>query len=87
MYLLPLFQFHSYLHSSQSISWSLRCRIAFDIAQGMKALHSFNPPLLHRDLKVKIIIIYLFNFILFIYYLFYYLIIVLFIYFFLFTFI
>src|SRR5690348_10636909 len=42
---------HRLLHSNSSLSWPLRCRIAFDVAHGMNALHSFKPPLLHRDLK------------------------------------
>lgn len=51
LFFLFIFSF-SYLHSQQP-GWSLRCRIAYDIAHGMRTLHAFNPPLLHRDLKVR----------------------------------
>jgi tRNA A-37 threonylcarbamoyl transferase component Bud32 len=33
------------------LSWKQRCRIALDIAKGMNCLHSYKPPILHRDLK------------------------------------
>lgn len=33
------------------IPWSLRWKIALDIAKGMKYLHSFKPPIVHRDLR------------------------------------
>jgi serine/threonine protein kinase len=35
----------------RSLGWSLAWRIALDAARGMSYLHSFDPPLLHRDLK------------------------------------
>lgn len=34
-----------------SLSWKQRCKIALDIAKGMNCLHSYKPPILHRDLK------------------------------------
>eukprot|EP00826_Nyctotherus_ovalis_P023474 TRINITY_DN1802_c0_g2_i1.p1 TRINITY_DN1802_c0_g2~~TRINITY_DN1802_c0_g2_i1.p1 ORF type:complete len:638 (+),score=147.91 TRINITY_DN1802_c0_g2_i1:1455-3368(+) len=33
------------------LSWKQRCKIALDIAKGMNCLHSYKPPILHRDLK------------------------------------
>jgi serine/threonine protein kinase len=31
--------------------WSLKLKIAIDIANGMAFLHSAKPPIVHRDLK------------------------------------
>eukprot|EP01114_Cavostelium_apophysatum_P022155 TRINITY_DN7922_c0_g2_i4.p1 TRINITY_DN7922_c0_g2~~TRINITY_DN7922_c0_g2_i4.p1 ORF type:complete len:1489 (-),score=439.35 TRINITY_DN7922_c0_g2_i4:127-4593(-) len=43
---------YTILHDDKkSLSWPLRFRIAVDIAHGMQYLHSYQPPLLHRDLK------------------------------------
>jgi alpha-tubulin suppressor-like RCC1 family protein len=41
------------LHSNKQIvlNWEDKRRIAIEIAQGMNYLHSFDPPILHRDLK------------------------------------
>lgn len=33
------------------IPWPLRWKIALDIAKGMRYLHSFKPPIVHRDLR------------------------------------
>eukprot|EP01087_Luapelamoeba_hula_P007953 TRINITY_DN1967_c0_g1_i1.p1 TRINITY_DN1967_c0_g1~~TRINITY_DN1967_c0_g1_i1.p1 ORF type:complete len:883 (+),score=141.90 TRINITY_DN1967_c0_g1_i1:59-2707(+) len=33
------------------ISWDLTLKMATDIAQGMNYLHTFSPPIIHRDLK------------------------------------
>ena len=33
------------------LRWELRLRLAFDIARGMLYLQSFNPPIVHRDLR------------------------------------
>ncbi|MFM7856643.1 MAG: protein kinase, partial [Flammeovirgaceae bacterium] len=38
-------------HRSYQLSWEDRRRIAIEIAQGMNYLHTFNPPILHRDRK------------------------------------
>ena len=46
-----------YVHKRDSngrrrqLSWPLAWRIALDAARGMAYLHSFDPPILHRDLK------------------------------------
>lgn len=37
--------------SDDDIPWSLRWRIANDVAKGMAYLHSFQPPIVHRDLR------------------------------------
>ena len=33
------------------LPWVLRLKIAFELARGVQYLHSFNPPIVHRDLK------------------------------------
>jgi serine/threonine protein kinase len=35
----------------EQIPWALRWRIALDVAKGMNYLHSFQPPIVHRDLR------------------------------------
>ena len=35
------------------LPWSMRLRFALDGAKGMCYLHSRDPPLVHRDLKVR----------------------------------
>ena len=43
---------YSILHDpSVTLSMKLKIRFALDAARGMLYLHSFNPPLIHRDLK------------------------------------
>mmetsp|Transcript_560 Transcript_560/g.1284 ORF Transcript_560/g.1284 Transcript_560/m.1284 type:complete len:1538 (-) Transcript_560:24-4637(-) len=37
--------------AADRISPTVRLQLSFDIAQGMNYLHSFNPPIIHRDLK------------------------------------
>jgi serine/threonine protein kinase len=37
--------------SDDKIPWRLRWRIALDVAKGMRYLHSYNPPIVHRDLR------------------------------------
>ncbi|PRP80501.1 hypothetical protein PROFUN_11723 [Planoprotostelium fungivorum] len=49
---------YTFLHSSATIDWNLRMRIAVDIAQGMNFLHTQTPPILHRDLKTPNILMY-----------------------------
>ena len=40
------------LHESPVVlNWKQRGKIALDIAKGMNSLHSYKPPILHRDLK------------------------------------
>jgi serine/threonine protein kinase len=38
-------------YSNFELSWEERKRIALEIARGMNYLHSFQPPIVHRDLK------------------------------------
>lgn len=33
------------------LDWTVRVKMAIDIAQGLNYLHSFKPKVLHRDLK------------------------------------
>lgn len=49
MELMPRGSLYDILHSSTSLSWRQRVRIALDIALGLRYLHSKN--ILHRDLK------------------------------------
>ncbi len=35
----------------KSIPFDLKMRMIFDVASGMNSLHSFNPPIVHRDLR------------------------------------
>lgn len=35
----------------KSVSWKLKMKIAFDIAQGMQYLQNIDPPVIHRDLR------------------------------------
>lgn len=37
--------------SDEEIPWTLRWRIVGDVARGMQFLHSFVPPIVHRDLR------------------------------------
>lgn len=46
-----LFKFLHEKHKRESISDDKRIRWALGIAKGVNYLHSFNPPILHRDLK------------------------------------
>lgn len=43
----------SCLHENKQIelSWKQRIKMSLDVARAMNFLHSFNPPILHRDLK------------------------------------
>lgn len=62
----PLFAFSHYLSvlipaspnfkgapplSNEQLPWKLRWRIMSDVARGMQFLHSFVPPIVHRDLR------------------------------------
>ena len=33
------------------MNWAVVLKLAMDIAQGMRFMHNFQPPLIHRDLK------------------------------------
>ena len=49
---------YNFLHdTSNRIPWSLRIKIAFDIAKGMNFLHTTTPPIIHRDLKTPNILL------------------------------
>jgi len=39
------------LKTEGKIDWKLKLRLAIDACKGMEYLHSFNPPLIHRDIK------------------------------------
>ncbi len=53
--LAPMTDLYKQLHdntlSDAKLSWTLRLKIALDVARGMHHLHSLTPPLLHRDLR------------------------------------
>jgi hypothetical protein len=36
-----------------SLSWERALRFAADVAAGVNALHTWKPPILHRDVKVS----------------------------------
>ena len=40
-----------HIHRTIALNWEDKRRIALEIAQGINYLHSFKPPILHRDLK------------------------------------
>ena len=43
---------YKFLHDEKNtITWGLKLRIALNIAEGMAFLHSFEPKILHQDLK------------------------------------
>jgi serine/threonine protein kinase len=48
---LPHGNLFDFLHSDVTFDWTLRLKIAMDIAAGMEFLHSSTPPIIHRDLK------------------------------------
>jgi len=41
------------------IAWERKFDIAIDIAKGMNYLHSFNPPVIHRDLKSSNVLVHI----------------------------
>eukprot|EP00339_Tiarina_fusa_P014873 CAMPEP_0117053630 /NCGR_PEP_ID=MMETSP0472-20121206/37103_1 /TAXON_ID=693140 ORGANISM="Tiarina fusus, Strain LIS" /NCGR_SAMPLE_ID=MMETSP0472 /ASSEMBLY_ACC=CAM_ASM_000603 /LENGTH=224 /DNA_ID=CAMNT_0004768777 /DNA_START=509 /DNA_END=1180 /DNA_ORIENTATION=+ len=48
----------NFLHDeNQKMPWSLRLKIAYDVAKGMKFLHTTTPPIIHRDLKTPNILL------------------------------
>jgi len=53
MELVPHGSLHAFLKADPDtpLSWTMRLRIAHDIASAMAHLHSYDPPLIHKDLK------------------------------------
>jgi serine/threonine protein kinase len=52
MEFIPYGNLHHYLRDkTKPLDWSLRLKIALDIAKGMYYLHDATPPFIHRDLK------------------------------------
>jgi serine/threonine protein kinase len=51
MELLPRGSLYDVLHSSVQLPWSVRFRIASEIAYGVRYLHGQQPIILHRDIK------------------------------------
>jgi len=53
MEVVPYDSLYKFLHQSSfpDPSWSMRLKIALNIAEGMKYLHTLDPPVLHLDLK------------------------------------
>jgi len=41
----------SCLEDGKDAQWSLRLRIALDVARGVEAMHNHSPPIIHRDLR------------------------------------
>uniref|UniRef100_A0A6B2KXU7 Protein kinase domain-containing protein n=1 Tax=Arcella intermedia TaxID=1963864 RepID=A0A6B2KXU7_9EUKA len=54
---LPLDSLYDWLRKKPVIDWPLRLRIVNDIASAMTYLHTFKPPILHRDLKTPNILL------------------------------
>jgi serine/threonine-protein kinase CTR1 len=48
---LPNGSLYHLLHSDTPVAWSVRYRMAQEVAFGLHYLHSLRPPLLHRDVK------------------------------------
>jgi serine/threonine protein kinase len=50
---IPHGTLHGYLKQDRDtpLPWTMRLRIAYDMAAGMAHLHSIDPPLIHKDLK------------------------------------
>ena len=46
-----LFDIMRHEQKSRALSWLRALQIAYDVAKGMMYLHSYTPPILHRDLK------------------------------------
>lgn len=47
----------SFIAKASTLSWKARLKIAKGIANGMDALHRFNPPILHLDLNSRNILV------------------------------
>eukprot|EP00656_Telonema_subtile_P036874 TRINITY_DN4093_c0_g1_i2.p1 TRINITY_DN4093_c0_g1~~TRINITY_DN4093_c0_g1_i2.p1 ORF type:complete len:578 (+),score=142.49 TRINITY_DN4093_c0_g1_i2:124-1857(+) len=56
--LYPKGSLQDLLHNkAYELSWDMKCRLAGDAARGLKYLHTFNPPIIHRDMKSSNILI------------------------------
>lgn len=56
MEFVPYGDLYKLIHNqSKQLDPPLLCKIAVDIASGMLYLHSANPPIIHRDLKVTLL--------------------------------
>jgi serine/threonine protein kinase len=54
------------LHDEKfALGWDLRVSICRDVSSGMNFLHTTTPPVLHRDLKVCVVVFYCFQLLLF----------------------
>lgn len=43
---------YDYIHNEKKVmNWPVVVKIADDIAKGMNFMHTYDPPLIHRDLK------------------------------------
>jgi len=51
MEFMPSGNLYSYLQSRTELSWPVRLKIASNIADAMRFLHSYQPKICHRDLK------------------------------------
>lgn len=56
--LYPKGSLQDLLHNKEvELNWDMKCRLAGDAARGLKYLHTFNPPIIHRDVKSSNILI------------------------------
>ena len=51
----------SCMEDGKDAQWSLRLRIALDVARGVEAMHNHSPPIIHRDLKSPNILVISFS--------------------------
>ena len=52
MEFMPYGDLYTYLHDMENvIDWKMRIKMALNIAEAIRFLHSFQPKIIHRDLK------------------------------------